>query len=105
MGRRETLLEIVQKNKEIAPVLEPMIEEMLFLEPQLDELKKLPFLRVHPDKPWLQKATPAAKQYKELLQQYINVVKAVQRELQSGEEDTCPLQEWLHHRMESDSHG
>lgn len=47
-----------------------------FLQKQLTELKRLPFIRVKPDDPTQQKATPASKQYKELLQQYINLVKA-----------------------------
>lgn len=47
-----------------------------FLEGRLKELKDLPFIRVNPKDPSQQKTTPAAKQYKELLQQYINLVKA-----------------------------
>lgn len=47
-----------------------------FLETRLKELKKLPFIRINPKDESQQKATPASKQYKELLQQYINLVKA-----------------------------
>lgn len=47
-----------------------------FLERQLKTLKDMPFIRVNPKDPSQQKTTPAAKQYKELLQQYINLVKA-----------------------------
>lgn len=93
--RRDELSDIIERNKEIAPLLSPLLEEMIFLEPKLDELKRYPFIRINPDKPWMQKTTPAAKQYKELLQQYVNVVKAVEKSLRSTEEDTSPLLEWL----------
>lgn len=47
-----------------------------FLENRLRELKALPFIRTNPKDESQQKATPASRQYKELLQQYINLVKA-----------------------------
>lgn len=53
-----------------------MEEHISFLQAQLQYLKTLPFLRVNPNDPSQQKPTPAAKQYKELMQQYINLVKA-----------------------------
>lgn len=51
------------------------INEMVFIENKITELKKLPFIKVHPQKPELQKATPAAKQYKELMQNYLYMTK------------------------------
>lgn len=51
------------------------ISEMIFVEDKLEYLKTLPFIKVHKEKPELQKATPAAKQYKELMQNYLYMTK------------------------------
>lgn len=51
------------------------ISEMVFIETKLEYLKTLPFIKVHKEKPELQKATPAAKQYKELMQNYLYMTK------------------------------
>lgn len=51
------------------------INKMVFLEGKLDYLETLPFIKVHPEKPELQKATPAAKQYKELMQNWLYMTK------------------------------
>ena len=51
------------------------VEEMIFIENKLEYLKTLPFIKVHKEKPELQKATPAAKQYKELMQNYLYMTK------------------------------
>ena len=53
-------------------LVEPLLEEVVFLEEKMTELKKLPFVRVHPKDPSIQKSTPAAKQYKECMQSYMN---------------------------------
>ena len=39
-----------------------LIEEMVFLEENLERLRGMPFLRIHPNDPTRQKATPASKQ-------------------------------------------
>jgi hypothetical protein len=76
-----------------------LLQEKEFLEGQLTELRKLPFIKVDPNNPLRQKTTPAGKQYKELLQQYINVVKALEK-LSINESDTSPLREWLDSHVE-----
>ena len=97
--KEELLLYINEKNS----VHEPLIDEIIFLEQQLTELKKLPFIRTKPGHPELQKSTPAQKQYKELLQQYINCVKALgtlsNRELEVEE---SPLRIWAKGRTDAD---
>ena len=79
-----------------------LISELLFIETQLGELRRLPFLKVDPANPMRQKATPAAKQYKELLQQYNNSLKLLFRI--SGEdaeaEGESPLRAWLKSQKE-----
>ena len=52
-----------------------LINEVLFLENQMEELRKLPFISVNPNNPAMQKSTAAAKQYKECSQSYMNAVR------------------------------
>ena len=78
-----------------------MIEDMVFLEEQLQELRKLPFIRVNPHDLSQQKTTPAAKQYKELLQQYNNCVKILTGILRKDTpEEDSPLRAFIASRKE-----
>lgn len=96
MERREKLIEYLCQSDEDRQLLVPLIDELLFLENQLTELKKLPFIKIHPSKPDLQKSTPAAKQYKELLQQYTNIVKVLGRSRgDDADSDESPLRAWV----------
>ena len=73
-----------------------LIEDIVFLEIRLEELKKLPFIEVNPKNPIQQRPTPAAKQYKELLQQYNNCLKILlSAAKKDGVEQTSPLREYL----------
>lgn len=56
-------------------LITPLIEELVFIEQNMKELKKLPFIRVHPNNSAKQETTPACKQYKELSQSYMNALK------------------------------
>lgn len=79
-----------------------VLDEMIFLEARLDELKKCPFIRTHPNDPSVQKSTPAAKLYKEFLQQYNNCIKILLSVVgHTGETETSPLREYLKERMKS----
>lgn len=92
--RREILL-----NLSDDPMIISLIEKMLFLEGELEKLEKLPMIRVNPNNPEQQKSTPAAKLYKEFLQQYTNVIKVIARA--TGEDDKIedsPLREWVNSR-------
>lgn len=81
----------------------PLIDEMLFLEKNLTEVKKLPFIKVHPNDPSRQKATPAAKQYKELLQQYTNIIRLLMRATGTDESDEeSPLRRWMNEHFNSE---
>ena len=74
--RRLKLVEIfadVDENEKT--LIERLLDEVVFLEEQMTELKKMPFISVHPKKPTLQKSTPAAKLYKECTQSYMNAIR------------------------------
>ena len=71
------------------------IEEMVFLEENLEKLRGMPFLRVHPNDSTRQKATPASKQYRELLSQYTAIVKTLARVSNDDEEEDSPLRQWF----------
>lgn len=101
--RKSALLEIVNKAGTQNDIkAEQLIDEIVFLEGQLKELKKLPFISVNPKNPAQQKATPASRQYKELLQQYNASLRLLFR--LSGDigetEEESPLRKWLKERTE-----
>ena len=74
---------------------------MIYLETQLDYYRTLPMINVNPENPMQQKATPAAKLYKEFLQQYTNVVKVISRiTTNENEQDESPLRKWANSRRE-----
>lgn len=62
-------------------VVWPLLDDLVFLEERLSELRRLPMIRVHPKNPARQEVTPAGKQYKEFMQSYVNVVKVLERVL------------------------
>jgi len=96
--RKEELLEAVGNNV----ILLPMIEDMVSLEQQLDYLRTLPKIKVHPKDPTRQKATVAARQYKELLQQYANIVKIMLRASgQDDAEEDSPLRRWMNEHLDA----
>lgn len=53
----------------------PLLDELVFMEERLLYLHGLPMLRVHPKRPDLQQNTPAARQYKETMQSYMNAIR------------------------------
>lgn len=106
MGRKEDLEKLVYKENSGNDIkASRLIDELVYLEEQMAELKKLPFIKVHPKNPQLQKATPAAKLYKEMLQQYNNSMRLLLRiagDLGESEE-ISPLRKWIKSRGEMDA--
>lgn len=97
MTRMEELLDAIHGNT----LLIPLVNDMVYLEEQLEYLQTLPKIRIHPDDPSKQKATPAAKLYKELLQQYTNIVKVMLRATGSEEiEEESPLRKWMNEHVD-----
>lgn len=101
MNRKEELLQIFEQVEDTKGLIMPMIDDVVFLEGQLQDLRKLPFIRINPKDPAQQKPTPAAKQYKELLQQYNNCVKILTGILRKdAAEEESPLRAFLNARRD-----
>lgn len=101
MTRKEELIHIFEQVEDTKGIIMPMIDDVVFLEEHLQELRKLPFIKVHPNYPEIQKATPAAKQYKEMLQQYNNCVKILTGILRKDTpEEESPLRAFIAARKE-----
>ena len=99
MDRKKELLNLVDEGKR--PLLLPYIEEIVFIEGQLKELKKDNFMKSHPNNPDIKKRDKdAIRQYKEFFQQYTNALKTVNSIIgieSDGEES--PLRSWVKERM------
>ena len=81
-------------------IIDPLINDVVFLEEKLDELKEYPFISVNPKNKTQQKTTPAGKQYKELLQQYINCIKVIISLVgEQNDSEESPLRSWLKNRI------
>ena len=99
MSRRDELIKIVPEDS--LELVNSVIDDVVFLEEQLTELKKLPFIQVNPKNPMQQRSTPASKQYKEFLQQYINCIKMIEyviykdKRLEGDETEESPLRKWF----------
>ena len=96
MTRKEELLKTIENDI----TLIPLVTEMVYLEEQLDELRELPKIKVHPEDKTKQKTTPAAKLYKESLQQYTNIVRILMKATGADEADEdSPLRRWMNERI------
>lgn len=102
MSRKEELLEILKSApKDKLKIIEKLIDDVIFLEEILDNLMKLPFIKVNTKNPALQKRTEASKMYKEQLQQYNNCIKILLSIL--GDEQTTEdsvFRKWIQKRSE-----
>lgn len=77
-------------------IIYPLIDNVVFIEQQLDDLKKLPFVNINPKNSMQQKPTTASKMFKELNQQYNNSIKIlISVLLKTGEDDTSPLRDFM----------
>lgn len=96
MTREEELRALVGDD----PLMGHLVGEMLELEKQMDYLRTLPKIKVHPNDPSRQRATPAAKLYKESLQQYTNIIRILMRATGTDiEDDESPLRKWFNEHV------
>ena len=102
MERREELFRIIESSGEDNKnVLKNLVGDVIFMEERLAELKQLPFIRVDEQNTQRQRATAAAKQYKEILQQYTSTIKILMTATgDSGDVSDSPLRLWVRGRME-----
>ena len=76
MGRKETLEDIFKDVDESEKkLIEPLLEEVIYLEEQMKYLRTLPQIQIHPKNNAMQKKTEAAKLYKEYSQSYMNAIR------------------------------
>lgn len=102
MERKEEVLGICKTlDVETLKLIDPLIDQIVFLEEKLDYLKTLPFIIVKKDDPTKQKVTPAYKQYKDLSQSYLNALKVVNGALGIESESVeSPLRKYMEKRLE-----
>lgn len=96
MERKEEILKLFSDDS-IQKIVSPLIDDLIFIESQLAELRTKPFLRSHPTNPAIQKQTPAGKLYKDLLSQQKDIVRILCMQLhKTGEEENeSPLRAYL----------
>ena len=98
MNRSEELRKIFKDFDETKfTVVEPLIDEAVYLEEQMVSLKKYPFIKSREYKGEIQtKVTAAGKQYREYLQTYTNIIDKLCRMLGKveGDEDS-PLRDFF----------
>lgn len=97
MTRLEELQTIFEKvDEDKASVIAPLLPQVVFMEQRLDELRKVPHIRIHPKNSARQEITAAGKQYKELMQSYLNAIKVLQSTLSRySVEEQDAFDEWL----------
>ena len=75
-SRKSTLKEIFA---DIDPgereLIDNLVDEVVYLEERMTQLKAMPFIAVHPRNPAIQRTTAAARQYKECSQSYMNAIR------------------------------
>jgi len=94
--RREELLSCISADEKLVGHL---VDEIIYLEDQIAEVKKLPFIKVHPNDPQKQKSTPAARLYVQLNAQYNSAIRTLVSiaNKDDGEEES-PLRAWIKKR-------
>ena len=76
MSRRDELEDIFKDVDESKRrLVDKLMDEVVFLEERMDELREMPFIAVHPKNPAMQRTTAAARQYKECSQSYMNAIR------------------------------
>lgn len=87
MDRKTELLNIFKElDGNVLTIVTPMIDDLVFLESQLTELRKKPFIKYHPNDVSNQKQTAAGKLYKELLAQEKDIIRILCSQLHKGGE-------------------
>lgn len=95
MNRKDELLKLFEEVENKSLIV-PLIDDFIYMEAQLAELRKLPLIKVHPTNPEIQKQTEAGKLYKNLFQQYNNTIRTLASFIRRDEsEEVSPLEKYL----------
>ena len=98
MNRREELEKIL--NDANNSYVSQQIDEILYLENQLNYLRDLLKIRVNSADNSQQKIKPAAKMYKEYLQQYLNAIKLLSGITKTdADTEESPLRKWVNQKI------
>ena len=103
MDRKTEFLSLLKDGNQEELKARQLIDELVFLEQQMTELKKYPFIAINPKNPSQQKPTAASRQYKEFLQQYNNSLRLLLRitgDIGESEEES-PLRKWIASRKDA----
>lgn len=103
MDRKTELMSLLKDGSQDELKARQLIDEIVFLEQRMAELKQYPFIAVNPKNPAQQKPTAASRQYKEFLQQYNNSLRLLLRitgDIGGESEEESPLRAWLKSRKE-----
>lgn len=106
MDRKTELLSLLKDGSQDELKARQLIDEIVFIEQRMVELKQYPFIAVNPKNPAQQKPTAASRQYKELLQQYNNCLRLLLRitgDIGGDSEEESPLRAWLKSRKEMEA--
>lgn len=97
MNFKDELLKVFENvDDNVKALAFNMIEEYLFVEEKLQDLKKYPFISINPQNPLQQRQTAAGKQYKEFLQQKTGIFKALCSVMNKNSvEEESPLRQYL----------
>lgn len=102
MNRKEELMSLIPDDS--MSLVQDVVDRIVYLEGQLNELEKLPFIEVNPKNPAQQRNTIASRMYKEFLQQYLNCIKTIEiviyrdKRLEGEETEDSPLRKWFKER-------
>lgn len=105
MDRKAELSSLLKNGTQDELKARQLIDEIVFLEQQMADLKQYPFIAVNPKNPAQQKPTAASRQYKEFLQQYNNSLRLLLRitgDIGETEEES-PLRQWVKSRLETEA--
>ena len=101
MARYDELMAAVCQDDADRTTYGELVRKCVLLEKKMEYLESLPHIVVHPTDPTKQKTTPAHKQYKELLQQYGNIIRILGRVTVEDDSTTeSPLRKWARERAE-----
>ena len=97
MERKDELMNLfkdVDENQK--KLVERLVDEVVYIENELDMLKKLPVIRVHQKNSSRQEMTPAGKLYKDMAAQYMNAIRILSSVLKgSAGDEYDPVAEFM----------